>query len=83
MSDGDIYLHQSLPDLPAEDAGVVLLVLLDLVLHLRRGHPRLAPSDHTRPDAARLLIPAAPESPVSSKSSSASSHLLSILETQP
>ena len=50
-------LDQPLSDLPAEDARVVFLVLLDLVLHLRRGHPWLAASDNTRSDTSRLLIP--------------------------
>ena len=48
---------QPLPDLPAEDAGVVPLVLLDLALHLGRGHARLAAADHPGPDASGLLVP--------------------------
>lgn len=41
---------------PAENAGVLRLVLLDAALHVRRGHPGLAAADHAGPDAARLLV---------------------------
>ena len=50
-------LDEPLPDLPAEDARVVPLVLLDLVLHLGGGDTRLAAPDDPGPDAPRLLVP--------------------------
>ena len=49
--------HQPLPDLPAEDARVVPLVLLDLVLHFRCGNTWLAAANNPGPDTSGLLIP--------------------------
>ena len=45
------------PDLPAEDPGVLLLVVLDLHLNHRCGQLGLAAPQHPRPDAPRLLVP--------------------------
>lgn len=43
-------------DLPAEDARVLALVLLDASLHIRSGYPGFAAPYHSRPYAARLLV---------------------------
>ena len=49
--------HKPLPDLPAEDARVVPLVLLDLVLHFRCSNTWLAAANNPGPDTSGLLIP--------------------------
>ena len=48
---------QPLPDLPAEDARVVLLVFLDLVFYFRCGNTWLAAANDPGPDTSGLLIP--------------------------
>ena len=53
-----IYLYIPIPDLPAEDPRVLLLVSLDLCLYLRCGQLWLTASQHSGPNAARLLISA-------------------------
>ena len=54
-----VVMHAPIPvpDLPAEDPGVLLLVVLDLHLNLRCGQLGLAAPQHPRPDAPRLLVP--------------------------
>ena len=52
----DAFLQQTVADLPAEDARLLALVILDPGLHLGRGDPGLAAADHARTDAARLLV---------------------------
>ena len=51
-----VLLDSPVPDLPAEDAGVLLLVALDLHLDLWRGQLRLAAPKNARPDRTRLLV---------------------------
>lgn len=53
----DTVGEQTVPDLPGEDTRVLELQLLDVLDHLRRGHPGLAAADRARQYAARLVVP--------------------------
>lgn len=44
------------PDLPAEDPWVLSFVFFYSPLDVRGSHSWLAPADHARPDAPRLLV---------------------------
>ena len=50
------YLDESVADLPAEDTRVGLLVVLDALLHLRGGYPRLTTPYNAWANAASLLV---------------------------
>ncbi len=52
----ETVLDQAVADLPTEDARILLLVLLDLGLHLRSGHPWLGAANNARPDGSSLLV---------------------------
>ncbi len=49
-------LDQPVSNLPAEDAGVLLLVLLYARLHLRGGHPWFGAANDARSDRPCLLV---------------------------
>ena len=51
-------VEEVISDLPGEDARVLVLVLEDLLHHLRRRHLRLAAADRAGPHRARLVVPA-------------------------
>ena len=50
------YLHQSLSDLPAEDAWIILLIFLDLVFHFRCSNTWLAATNYSGSDTSGLLV---------------------------
>lgn len=52
----DAVLDQSLLYFPGEHLGILAFVLFDFVLDIGRGDAGLATTDHTGPDAARLLV---------------------------
>lgn len=53
----DAVREQAVPDLPGEDPGVLELQLLDVLHHLRGGHPGLTAADRARQYAACLVVP--------------------------
>ena len=53
----DPFRQESIPDLPSEDSGILLLQLPDEPDHLRGGHPRLAAADGPGQNRAGLVIP--------------------------
>ena len=50
------YFDELFADLPTEDAGVLLLVVVDPFFDLRRGHAGLRASDDSGPDGSCLLV---------------------------
>ncbi len=52
-----LYLYQSIPNFVAENAFVGLLVLVNLLLNLRHGHPGLGTSNDAGSDRSGLLVP--------------------------
>ena len=52
----ELVLHQSSPDLMAQNGGTLLSVVLNLGFDLWRSHSRFAPADRARLDAARLGV---------------------------
>ena len=50
------YLDQPLSDFPGKHPWVVILVLLDLLLHLGSGDPRLGSANDAGPDGASFLV---------------------------
>lgn len=51
-----IVAELPISNLPAEDAGVFSLVLLDSPFDVRRSYPGLATTNHTWSNAASLLV---------------------------
>lgn len=52
-----LYLDEPVSDLPRKHAGIVLFIVVDLFLDVRRGYLRLGPADDAGPDGAGLLVP--------------------------
>ena len=53
----DAVLEEAVPDLPGEDARVLLLVVFYLEHHFGGGHFRLAATYHPRLDRPSLVVP--------------------------
>ena len=53
----DIVGEETVTDLPGEHGRVLSFVFTDIIHHLGRGHLRLGPTDHTRFNRPRFVVP--------------------------